>query len=212
MEHIDEKLLALRNERNAENKSIAGQENAEQDEQKIDIYADFIKLNGKLVPTTEMSLFGNKVKIRMPKIFQLMPPEVAALKYPSERRPNPIYTDESTSVNLAFNYTENLVDDTEMSDFQEAMVEVIKNVQPAAEFLDEGVLEIEQKLYGYLEFISPAIDGTIYNLIYLVSFEDRALLCTFNCLEEDMEIWRMVAKAMMDSLRINIKENGGVNG
>lgn len=212
MEHMDEKLLALRKETNSGNKSSDSQENDIHDEQKIDIYADFIKLNGKLMPTTNLSLFGDTVKMRIPKIFELMPAETAALKYPSERRPKPIYTDESTSINLAFNHTDNFLDDAEMNEFQEEMVEVIKNVQPAAEFLDEGVLEIEQKPFGYIEFISPAIDDTIYNLIYLASLEERALLCTFNCLEADMEIWRPVAKAMMDSLRINIKENGGVNG
>lgn len=207
---MDEKLLALRNETNSGNKSSDSQENGMQDEQKIDIYDDFIKLNGKLLPTTELSLFGDKVKIRIPKIFELMPAEMAALKYPSERRPKPIYTDDSTSINLAFNHTDNLLDDAEMNEFQEEMAEVLRNAQPAARFLDEGVVELEQKPFGFIEFISPAIDGTIYNLIYLASLEERALLCTFNCLEEDMEIWRSVAKAMMESLRIGMKEDGGV--
>ena len=210
MEHMDKQIWMVRNEMRKEKKSISGQENSLDEKQPIDIYKEYIELNGVFLPMADKSLLEDKVKIRIPKSFMLMPAEMASLKYPSERRPNPIFTDESTSINLAFNYTMTPLNDVEMEEFKESMVEVFKQMQPGASWLDEGIKDVNDKPMGFIEFISPALDGSIYNLMIFLSLEDQALICSFNCLEEDREEWRPIAHAMMESLQINSDEKGGV--
>lgn len=210
MEHMDKQIWMVRNEIQKEKKSISGQENSLDEKQPIDIYKECIELNGVFLPMADKSLLEDQVKIRIPKNFMLMPTEIASLKYPSERRPNPIFTDESTSINLAFNYTTTPLADAEMQEFNENMVEVFKQMQPGASWLDEGIKDVHDKPMGFIEFISPALDGAIYNLMVFLSFEDQALICSFNCLEEDREEWRPIAHAMMESLQINTEEKGGV--
>ncbi|UJF32212.1 hypothetical protein [Paenibacillus hexagrammi] len=130
-----------------------------------------------------------------------MSPEVAKLKYPSNRRPNLILTDESTSVNLAFNYSETLLDDEDVEDFTKAMGQMLKRSQPAAQWLKEEVVEIHGKPVGYSSFVIPVVDSELYQLIFYVSLEGKALLCTFNCLKDQMKGWERTAEGMMFSLQ-----------
>ncbi|MBE1555944.1 hypothetical protein [Sporosarcina limicola] len=212
MEFLDEKIIKLMNEMQEKNNPISEQKEVSQDEYEqaeIDIHQSFISINGEEIQIIEQTLFEGKVKIRMPKLFQLMLPELASLKYPSERRPAIIYTDDSTTINLAFNHTQNLLNDTGITEFQESMVEILQQTQPSAEWLEQGDRVINDKNIGFIEVITPALDGDIFNLMFFVSLDGKALIGTFNCMEEDMDDWRPVAKAMMETLQVYPKEIDG---
>ena len=94
MEHMDEKITELRNKAQ------------EEIPKKI-----FFTINKEEVEFEERNLLEDKIKILLPKEFQEMPKEIAALKYPSERRPTLILTNESTSINISFNHTESIIED-----------------------------------------------------------------------------------------------------
>jgi len=48
-------------------------------------------------------------------------------------------------------------------------------------------------------------DDKIYNLVFFAILDGRMLICSFNCLKEQMDDWQPVAKAMM--LAAEIKED-----
>ncbi|WP_409369942.1 hypothetical protein [Lysinibacillus sp. 38-6] len=224
MKFLDEKIIALRNEmREQEQFERAQQEAAlkkqqepeqasEQVEQdpKINIYQDSIIIDDKKVKVIDQSLLDGKVSIRMPNLFSMMSREIASLKYPSERRPNLIYTDESSTINLAFNLTPHRLKEEGVAAFQENMIDILEQAQPSADWLDTDVLTIDEKTVAFLEIITPAIDGDIFNLMFFTSIEGLALIGTFNCLEDDLETWRPIARAMMESLQFDFaRRNGG---
>jgi len=224
MKFLDEKIIALRNEmREQEQFELAQQEAAlkkqqepeqtsEQVEQdsKINIYQDSIIIDDKKVKVIDQSLLDGKVSIRMPNLFSMMSREIASLKYPSERRPNLIYTDESSTINLAFNLTPHRLKEEGVVAFQENMIDILEQAQPSADWLDTDVLTIDEKTVAFLEIITPAIDGDIFNLMFFTSIEGLALIGTFNCLEDDLETWRPIARAMMESLQFDFaRRNGG---
>lgn len=225
MKFIDEKIIALRNEmREQEQHELAQQQAAlqkeqepeqvseqeEQDLEKVNIYQSYIIIDDEKVEVMEQSLLDGKMTIRMPKLFSKMSTELAALKYPSDRRPNLIYTDESLSINLAFNLTPHRLQEEGVAAFQENMIDILEQAQPSADWLDTDVLKIDEKTVGFLEIITPAIDGDIFNLMFFASIEGIALIGTFNCMEEDLETWRPIARAMMESLRFYSRNGGGV--
>lgn len=227
MKFIDEKIIALRNEmREQEQHELAQRqvalqkeqepeqvsEQEEQDLEKVNIYQSYIIIDDEKVGVTEQSLLDGKMTIRMPKLFSKMSTELAALKYPSDRRPNLIYTDESSSINLAFNLTPHRLKEEGVAAFQENMIDILEQAQPSADWLDTDVLKIDEKTVGFLEIITPAIDGDIFNLMFFASIEGVALIGTFNCMEEDLETWRPIARAMMESLRFasNSWNGGGI--
>lgn len=185
------------------------QQEEQQELQAIDLYQDFVDIDGEDVPVIDQALLNGKITLRMPKLFSIMLPELASLKYPSERRPNIIYTDESTTINLAFNMTPHVLTETGVAEFQENMIDVLEQAQPSAEWLDTDVIEINDKTIGFIEVITPAIDGDIFNLMFFASIDGQALIGTFNCMEEDLEDWRPIARAMMETLQFT---PNGMNG
>ncbi|MBI6865578.1 hypothetical protein JD967_19505 [Lysinibacillus fusiformis] len=221
MKFLDEKIIALRNEmRDQERHELAQQQAAlqveqepEQDEQEdlqeVDIYQNIITIDDEEVQVMEQPLLDGKMIIRMPKLFSIMSAELASLKYPSERRPNLIYTDTSSSINLAFNLTPHRLNEDGVAAFQENMMDILEQAQPSADWLDTDVQKIDGKTVGFLEVITPAIDGEIFNLMFFASVEGRALIGTFNCMEDDLDTWRPIARAMMESLQFTSSEGKG---
>ncbi|MFJ7953420.1 hypothetical protein ACIQZG_18100 [Lysinibacillus sp. NPDC096418] len=190
-------------EENEKKENKAGQElNQKQSTLKEnELNQSVVNIDGEDIPVIDQSVMEGKITLRMPKLFSIMSPELAAIKYPSEQRPTVIYTDESTTINLAFNLTTNALSDKEVAEFQKAMIASLEQAQPSAEWLDTDVIEINDKKIGILEVITPAADGNIFNFMFFASLDGQALIGTFNCMEDDIETWRPVARAMVETLQ-----------
>lgn len=182
---------------------------ASSEKEALDIYQSFIEIEDERIRIIDRLLFEEKLQMRMPELFQEMHPELATLKYPSERRPAIIYTDESTTINLALTITNHDLDEEEVEEFQESMVDVLQQTQPSAKWLDEGITLVNDVSIGFIEIITPSLDGDIFNLMFFTPIADKALMGTFNCMEEDMEAWRPVAKAMLETLQAYSPESSG---
>jgi hypothetical protein len=151
----------------------------------------------------ETKLFlNNKVELKIPKGFGIMDEEMLKLKYPSQRRPTLVYTNESGGINVAFNLTQSKANQTVIAAYKDNFVQTFKTSYPTAVWLDSGVIVIKGKKVGYLELITPAIDTEIYNLLFFTDLDNKLLLCTFNCTKKDIEAWTPVAKEIRASLKI----------
>lgn len=148
-------------------------------------------------------LLDNKVEILMPKSFKIMSEELAKIKYPSENRPNIIYMNEEGSINIAFTYTSNKITSEELESYKEVFIESFNTLYPSAIWYENNILLINEKLVGFLELLTPAIDTEIYNLMFFTELDGRLLIGTFNCTEDEMEYWESIAKEIMNSIKIN---------
>ncbi|MEK4628203.1 hypothetical protein MKZ17_08345 [Solibacillus sp. FSL R7-0682] len=219
LKFLDEKIIALRNEmREQENHELAQkeatlkkeQEPEQEDSKTIDLTQDFIEIDEQKIPVITQPVLNGKMLIRMPNLFLIMAKELASLKYPSERRPTVIYTDETSTINLALNLTDYPLRESEVEDFQENMIEVLEQAHPSAKWLDTGMMEIQEKTIAFIEIITPAIDGDIFNLMFFAALNGQTLIGTFNCMEGDLESWRPVAKAMVETLEFPLNEKNEV--
>jgi len=156
----------------------------------------------RVIELEKKSILNNKVDILMPKGFEIMSEEMAKLKYPGERRPTLIYTDEKGLVNVAFNHTMSKASQEQVEAYKETLVTTFKNVYPSASWKSSGVEVINGRKVAYIELVTTAIDTNIYNLIFLTDLDDRLLLCTFNCVESSQEEWETPAHQIMNSLNI----------
>lgn len=147
-------------------------------------------------------LLDEKVEILLPTDFELMPENLLKIKYPSERRPTLVYSDETGGINLAFNHTASKLTQPEIEAARKEFVGMFKGIYPSAEWKDTGVKEINGRKVGFLELITPAIDTEIYNLMFFTDLEDRLLLCSFNCVVKKQKAWLEPAQQMMHSLVI----------
>jgi hypothetical protein len=148
------------------------------------------------------SLLGNKIVLKIPKGFNIMSEEMATLKYPSERRPTLIYTDEEGSINVALSLTTNKASQAQLPAYRDNLVSTFKKLYPSAEWKQTGVKEINGRKVGFLELITPAIDTKVYNLIFFTDLNGSLLLCTFNCTEKNLTQWQPAAKEIMASLKL----------
>lgn len=148
------------------------------------------------------TILSDKVEILIPKSFSIMSDEMAEFKYPMESRPTIIYTDEAASVNVAFNYTDTALSDDQISDFLSQMEEMVSNLYPSADWKNVEKKTINENDVGVLEFVSPAIDTEIYNLIWFCALDGRLLISTFNCTLEQLEEWEPIGKEIMESFTI----------
>lgn len=166
-----------------------------------------LNINGEMVPFTEEGLMDGKIRIPLPKTFHLMSPQVAAMKYPSERRPSIIYTNSSASINITFNETDYIVTEEGLEPFTIEMIQILRRTQPILQWFDHGIAETRGKQQiGYCEFLVRALNVNLYNLMFFTEMDDKALLCSFNCTEEEMKHWQPIARELMNALVIGEAE------
>lgn len=157
-------------------------------------------------PTIELEkrkILNDQVEILLPKEFEIMSEEMMKLKYPSERRPTLVYTNESGGINVAFNHTASNASQQHIDIYKDNFVKMFQNLYPSAEWLNTGTKQINGRKVGYMELITPAIDTKIYNLMFFTDLNGRLLLCTFNCVDRERKDWVEPAKQIMNSLTLN---------
>ncbi len=148
------------------------------------------------------SLLNGKVELKVPKDFNIMSEELMKLKYPSERRPTLVFSNESGGINVALNLIQNQANQKMIPAYKDNFVQTFKNIYPSAEWIDSGVKTINGKEVGFLELVTPAIDTEIYNLMFFTDLDGKLLLCTFNCTKKSIDEWTPIAKEIMNSLKI----------
>lgn len=207
MDRMDEKIMALMNEME-ENKDDPVWRSS-QGSVEIDLQKPIIHIDGEPISFVERTILDGQASLVIPKMFVQMSPEMAALKYPSERRPSLIYTNNSGTINFSFNHTNTPLDDQSMKQFHEVVVKMIRKTQPILQWYEDGVVEQENRTIGYCEFMTPVMNANLYNYILMLVLNERALLCSFNCTEGEAAGWKPVAKAILNSLVIHQDKEGG---
>ena len=201
---LDEELLEQMNRLETEEETSA-RKAAWEREALTGIQAGELQIKGTMIEFHRESLFEAKVSIMVPNTFTIMDPELAAFKYPSEHRPDLIFSNESGSITLGFNHTRSQVKEDQIENFKDYLIQNLQKMQPSITILEDGIKNINEQPVGYFEFISSALDSDIYNLMFFTELEGRVLLGNFNCLEKDLEQWQGIAKGMLETIRIEIE-------
>jgi hypothetical protein len=144
-----------------------------------------------------------KLSLLMPKSFTVMDEEMLQTKYPNERRPTLVYTDESSRINVAINHTANRISMAEIEDVHKYMDSTIRNTHPSATWFASDVIPVNGRQWFRLDVRTPAIDTEIRNVMMGTSVEGRMLLVSFNVTRELEEEWIEVARTIVQSLQVN---------
>ena len=164
--------------------------------------------NGYLIKEVEFkfkkfSFFNDKISIYLPENFNDLPEAIAKIKYPSENRPQIIKSSNDNRINIAFNLLQVEMKNEDVIGTIHSFKNIIKNINPSNNFIDEGTIEIsENHKLAWFDFLSNAIDGTLYTIISCMEVDGKMLHCVFNCSDEDMNNWKVVALDMLKSINI----------
>ena len=85
-----------------------------------------LMIEDETIAFKEISFYEDQIRMRMPAAFDVMELELMDIKYPSSRRPDYIYTSESTSINVTLKIMEQQVKEEELEDFTEAMRNILQ--------------------------------------------------------------------------------------
>lgn len=179
------------------------QERREQQEARFkDIYAGEVRAGTESLYFHPVNLCNNKFSIMLPESFVDLPLAMAKLKYPMEKRPPIIKTNDDTTVNIAFSYYEH-------QDFSEKQVEKattglkagIGRMQPGLSFFDAKFDVTNQGIkFGYIDFLSKSLDGELYQLFAFVPIHNKFLQIVFNCPYKRMRAWTPIIVQVLKSV------------
>lgn len=168
--------------------------------------------DGYIILEDEKHLFSEKVildqgfSMIMPEEFIEMPKEIARIKYPSAQRPDIIWSNEETTINITFTLKEEQLAEEESEELRDLMKVILLRTNPGLKEIVSEKIEVEEKTIAYLEFVSPAIDADVYNLMIFLSLKERLLMGSFNCLLPDKSDWRELFFQMLHSIHFYTEE------
>ena len=149
-----------------------------------------------------ISALNGKVSILAPEGFGPMPADMLVIKYPNSRRPTEVLSNNTGSVTLAFNHTQNAMRQNQIKEAHPSISQMIHSAYPSAEWIRDEVVEQNGASFIVMELITPAIDTRIHNIIYGAAVDNRLLLAAFNTTVEQSESWLPAGRAIMSSLKV----------
>jgi hypothetical protein len=155
------------------------------------------------IPLAEKQLLDGKVTMLIPKEFEVMSEEMLKVKYPSERRPTLVYTNEPGSVNIALNHTQNKVLGSQLPQAHKSVETTFKNLYPSATWFRSELSTINDRDFFLLDLRTPGIDTPIRNIIVGTSCQGRLLLVTCNMTEKLEAEWLPVCNKAIQSIRVS---------
>lgn len=149
---------------------------------------------------TKVNALGGKVSILAPKGFGPMSQELINFKYPSSQRPTEVLSDSTGEVSLAFNYTANPIHPSQIKEAHASFSNMFRNIYPTAKWVRDEVSQQNGTSFIVMEFVAPALDMDIHNIIYATSVDGRLLLAAFNTTVRKADEWLPAGKEIMASI------------
>ncbi|SQI44422.1 Uncharacterised protein [Leminorella richardii] len=137
------------------------------------------------------------ISIDIPKGFTPMDEMMKKMKYPSENRPNVIFTDEKGKVNVAINAGMAPLRAEQLDVYKDFMLKAMSNYQPTAE---EVTLDGGKKAW-LISFVSKAVDTDIHNTMLVTSVKDKAVIAAFNATKDQWDIYKDSVKPSLLSIK-----------
>lgn len=146
-------------------------------------------------------ILSGKASMLIPESFTLMGPEMVGLKYPNVgHQPTEVYTNMQGSINVALKHTENQPRNENLSEVKKVIDAGIN--RPPIHFFKSQEEVINGVECVVIEFISPAVDSEVYNLMLITILEGRLAMVTFNCSGKQNE-WKPLGREIIYSFRTN---------
>lgn len=186
MDFFDEKILELR-------------ENARKE--KFSSLETGMYIKNEKVEFERVFLFEDKMSIILPTILVDMPSNLSHLKYPSELRPQIIKTTLDTTVNFTFSRYDLDIEDTQIKEAAKQSQKMLKQLNPAYIFYELEEKNLTTTTISWFDFKSYAMDGQMYNIMYVTCIEGKLVHGNFNCLYKDMIEWKEAANQIILSTK-----------
>lgn len=167
-----------------------------QDIQKGSVFAD-----GQELRFQEREILKGLLWMWLPDTFSPLDRELARVKYPNENRPDYIWSNPQTTVNVSLTHRQETLEPGQTGEVRDYMGQMIENLYPSGSILDKGMLQGGEHETAWMDFVTPALDTRIYNLMFFMPLKGRLLMGSCNCLAHEQEDWKGLFVQMLSSIR-----------
>lgn len=167
-----------------------------------DIEKGYIIVKYEKLLLEEKTLYEDKIKIILPKDFDLMSDDLLNSKYPSNEELDYVYTSEDTTVNFNFSLEEGEVLNEEVEEIRDIILNEFRRMYPHSKMEDIKMVDKEDKKIGTFSFIANVIDGELFNKMYFIPLKIGLLILTFSCDIFQKKEWENI----LDDIILTIEE------
>lgn len=148
------------------------------------------------------TVLDGKVRLLTPTDFAPMSAEMLKLKYPRERPPSFVLTNDSASVNIAFSHTSSRAGAADLPKVHDYFHQTDATLMPSVEWIRDEIVSINGRDFIIREFRSHAVDTDVHNIMAITSLEGRILIIAFNTVQGLEEEWLPAGKKIIESIEL----------
>jgi hypothetical protein len=148
------------------------------------------------------SLLGGRVSALVPVEFTQMSAEMIQKKYPSANRPNLVFTNAQTTVNVALEHTSHPLGVNDLPKAQESIRSTFKSSYPSAKWFRDEIKSINGRSFFVIDIRTPAVDTQVRNIMAGTSLDDRLFIASVNMTMALEAEWLSVANQIVESITI----------
>lgn len=163
----------------------------------------FFSLTVSAQENTKVSLFENKVKLTIPKLFPEMSKEDIQKRFNRGTPPDFVFAEKKGSPSISITLRSNRITQETVAQYVDLVEKSITGPLPEAKTIRKGTRTINKRKVGYVILITPSLNGEIYNYMFFTDFDNKLLICNFNCMNRSVAEWGDIAESIAFSLTVN---------
>jgi hypothetical protein len=148
------------------------------------------------------SLLEGRVTLLIPRGFEPMSAELLVRKYPSANRPNLVYSNAATTINVALEHTVHRIQPAQLAAAHQSIRTTFSSAYPSAEWFRSEVRAINGRQFFLLDVRTPAVDTIVRNIIVGTSLDDRLLMVSFNVTKALEGEWLAAGNRIIESITV----------
>ena len=163
----------------------------------------FFSLTVSAQENTKVSLFENKVELTIPKLFPEMSKEDIQKRFNRGTPPDFVFGEKKGSPSISITLRSNRITQETVAQYVDLVEKSITGPLPEAKTIRKGTRTINKRKVGYVILITPSLNGEIYNYMFFTDFDNKLLICNFNCMNRSVVEWGDIAESIASSLTVN---------
>lgn len=141
------------------------------------------------------------ITIQMPEKFFEFNNDFKEIMYPYGNMPRYVFGGEDIQFQMMFNITPNKIADHQIKEFLPIAKKIITQAGPKVHVVQSGIITKEEHQVAVMEFVSRAVDMSVYNVMFYYSLQEQLMMGSINFPFKDKEKMIPVAKDILESLR-----------
>ena len=154
----------------------------------------------ELVFFEERVLSEDGTKMLLPSDFIEMPEEILKIKYPMEKRPQIIWSNEDSTIDFTFSLLEPEPERDQLQQVRDDFCNTLQMIYPHYVFTDNGMVDGKTGAWYWAEFLSTTINGMLYNHLHVTCWENKLMLGLFHCPVQLQEDWKKIVPQLLTTI------------